>query len=93
MSVQAVQIDIVAVSTSATLATMLGSPLRAGNKITLVPHATGIYMNDATATNSHHPMGTSSYLFKGGQDAYGALEFYAAGATNMTVIQEDDGEE
>ena len=93
MAVQAVQIDVVAVSTSATLAALIGSALRAGNKVTLVPHATGIYMNDATADANAHPMLTSSYMFRGGPAAYGALQFYAAGATNMTVFQEDDGED
>lgn len=82
------QIDVVSVSATATLATLIGSAIRSSTKkITLVPAANGIYMDDGTASASSHPMGTSSYEIQGGPEL-AELQFYAAVATNMTVIQE-----
>lgn len=94
MAVQSIQIDIVTVtSTSSTLADLLGGALRAGNKITLEPHAAGIYFNDTTADANSAPMGLNSKEIRGGIQAWQGLQFYAASDTKMTVVQEDDGEE
>lgn len=84
------QIDVVSVTnTSKTLATLLGAALNSSTKkVTLVPVATGIYMDDGTASTSSHPMGTSSYQIDGGLAELSALEFYSASSTSMTVIQE-----
>ncbi len=83
-------IEVVSVSTSKTLATLIsGTALEdATEKVTLRPHAAGIYMDDGTATASSDPLGTSAIEIAGGPKELGALQFFAAVATNMTVIQE-----
>jgi len=83
-------IEVVSVSTSATLATLItASTLNSSTKrVTLRPHAAGIFMDDGTATASSDPLGTSVVEISGGPDELAALEFFAAAATNMTVIQE-----
>ncbi len=83
-------IEIVAVSTSATLKTMVTAADLAGStkRVTLRPHAAGIYMDDGTATASSDPLGTAAVEIAGGPKELADLEFFAAVATNMTVIQE-----
>lgn len=83
-------IEVVSVSATATLATLIaGSALRASTKkVTLRPHAAGIYMDDGTATASSDPLGMSAIEIAGGPDELVSLQFFAASATNMTVIQE-----
>lgn len=93
MSGQTPKIDIVTVtSTSTTLAALLtaaSSALREGMRVTIVPHASGIYMDDGTASASSHPMGLSSHEVEGDVDTLATMQFYAASNTTMTVIQED----
>lgn len=82
------QIDVVSVSASATLATLLGAAIRTSTKkITLIPASTGIYFDDGTASSSSAPMGTSVFEISGGLEL-GELQFYAGSSINMTVIQE-----
>ena len=83
------KIDIVSVtSTSATLATLLGAAIRdSTKKITLRPHATGIYMDDGTASASSDPLGLSAIEMQGGL-SLSALQFFHATSAGMTVIQE-----
>ena len=84
-------IDIVAVGATATLATLLaaaGSAWRADpRRTTVIPHAVGIYLDDGVATAADHPMGIDVMVLEGGESENGALQFFAAIATNMTVIQ------
>lgn len=84
-------IDIVSVGATATLATLLaaaGSAWRANpNRVTLIPHAVGIFVDDGVATAADHPMGVDIMVLEGGAAENGVLQFFAAGATNMTVIQ------
>lgn len=84
------QINVVSVtSTSATFATLLGAALNTSTKrVTVRPHAGGIFLDDGTASASSDPLGTSAVEMDGGPSELGSLQFYAAGATNMTVIQE-----
>ncbi len=83
-------IEIVSVSTSATFATLISaSALNDSTKsVTVRPHAAGIYMDDGTATASSDPLGTAAIEMAGGPKELGAIQFFAAVATNMTVIQE-----
>ena len=83
-------IEIVSVSATATLATLIaGTALNSSTKrVTLRPHAAGLFMDDGAATASSDPLGTSAIEIAGGPDELGALQFFAAAATNMTVIQE-----
>ena len=83
------QIDVVSVSATATLAALLGAALNGSCKrVTLIPAAAGIYMDDGAATASSAPLGSASIEMAGGPNELGALQFFAASATNMTVIQE-----
>ena len=84
------KIEVVSVTTSKTLATLISeSALRTSTKrVTLRPHAAGIFMNDDTATASSDPLGMSAIEMAGGPDELADLQFFAAVATNMTVIQE-----
>ncbi len=76
-------------STSKSLETLLGTALLATTgKVTLRPHANGIFMNSGTATNAHDPLGSLALEFIGGHDELDELQFYAAANTYMTVIQE-----
>jgi len=86
------QIDIVSVGATATLATLLGAPLNVGtHTVTLRPHAIGIFMDDGAATAADDPLGLNPIKMNGGPAELAALQFYAAVATNMTVIQESEG--
>ena len=60
----------------------------ATKRITLRPHATGIYMDDGTASANSDPLGLNTVEMMGPSALLGALRFYAAVATNMTVIEE-----
>ena len=83
-------IQVVSVSTSKTLATLVTASALNGStkRVTLRPHAAGIYMDDGTATASSDPLGTSAIEIAGGPKELAELQFFAAVATNMTVIQE-----
>ena len=84
-------IDVVSVAATATLATLLaaaGSAWRTAPHLTvLIPHAVGIYVDDGVASAADHPMGLDALELVGGEAENGELQFYAAGATSMTVIQ------
>ena len=84
-------IDVVSVEATATLSALLvaaGSAWRAAPKLTiLVPHAAGIYVDDGVATAADHPMGLDIMELTGGEAENGELQFFAALATSMTVIQ------
>ncbi len=84
------KIEVVSVSTSKTFATLIaGSALEGSTKlVTIRPHAAGIYMDDQTATAASDPLGTSAVQMAGGAKELGDIQFFAAVATNMTVIQE-----
>ncbi len=83
------QIDVVSVSATKTLATLLGAALNTSTKkVTLRPHAVGIYMDNGTATAADDPLGSQAITFDADASALGTLQFFAAAATNMTVIQE-----
>lgn len=87
-----ITIDVVTVgSTSKTLATLLGASVHSWTRrLTAIPHADGIYIDDETASASSHPVGLNSLEFHQNQDAgFADLQFYAASDTKMTVVQED----
>jgi len=80
-------ITVVSVSASAKLSALL--TLNAATKrITLRPHATGIYMDNGTASAASDPLGTNSIEMNGTPALLGELQFYAAAAIGMTVIEE-----
>jgi len=60
----------------------------ATKRITLRPHAIGIYMDEGAASAASDPLGTNTIEMMGSPGFLGALRFYAAVATNMTVIEE-----
>lgn len=83
--------EIVSVnSTSQTLASLVsGSDLLDSTfTVTLRPHAAGIFMNNGTASAASDPLGTTSIEIQGTALDLSELEFFAAVATKMTVIQE-----
>jgi len=88
-----VQIDVVTVgSTSQTLAELLDAIDKALPRWTvfvmLVPHSSGIYMDDDTASAADEPLGIRT--IPGTPETLSALEFYAASNTNMTVYASDE---
>jgi len=56
--------------------------------VTLRPHAAGIYMDDGAATAASDPLGVAPVEIQGGLSELAELQFFAASATGMTVIQE-----
>ena len=87
------RITVVSVGASKTLAELLTAAgvtggLLPGCQTLLVPAATGIYMDDGTASALSHPMGLSIHELDGSSEMYDELEFFAAAATNMSVIEE-----
>ena len=86
------QIDVVSVAATAPLAALLGAALNVGTRtVTLRPHAIGIYMDDGVATAADDPLGLNPIIIRGGPAELATLQFYAAVATPMTVIQEGEG--
>ncbi len=88
-------ITLVSVSATATLTELLaaGTPARVyssrTNQTSFVPAATGIYWNsEGVATASTAWMKENAYCFQGGKDENGHIQFYAAAATEMLVIEQ-----
>jgi hypothetical protein len=82
--------EVVSVSTSAKLSALIsGNALQKETvRITVQGHAAGIYMNDGTASAASVPLGTYAWTFmRDKNDEILDVEFYAAEATDMSVIQ------
>lgn len=85
------KIEIVSVnSTSQTLASLVaGADLEDSTwTVTLRPNASGIFMDNGTASAASDPLGTNAIEMNGTASDLSELQFFASIATNMTVIQE-----